>query len=275
VRPALALVWSVGACGGALAAAVPPPGAVDPRVREIAYAPEQVVSLTAYVGYHIDLELESGERLVALGAGDSAAVEAAAEGSHVLLKPKAAPMTTNLTLVSSRRVYHFEYRAYEAQPSPSTAIFALRFRYPVAPSTVTPAATTLPPPFSSSGAGPAGAAAAAAAPPPPRPVNTDYWFCGSPWLRPARVTDDGVQTRIIFEARGEWPAIFVANADGSESLVNFHAEGTTAVVHRVAPKFVLRRGQLAACVENRGYVGSGAWVANGARDPAVTREVRQ
>jgi type IV secretion system protein VirB9 len=87
------------------------------------------------------------------------------------------------------------------------------------------------------------------------------------------VTDDGVQTQISFGDRGEWPAIFVRNADETESLVNFHAEGTTAVVHRVAPAFVLRRGALVGCIENRGYAGVGRWVENGAHDPRVTREV--
>jgi len=257
----LALALVVGS--QAWAAVVPPPGRIDARVREIDYVADQVVSLTAFVGYHIDLELESGERLVALGSGDSAAVDVAAEGAHVLLKPKAVRVATNLTLVSSRRVYHFEYRALDAQPSPSTAIFALRFRYPVALPGVTPAFTS------------SEVAVAAVAKPvaPPRPVNADYWYCGTPWLQPAAVTDDGVQTRLTFTARGEWPAIFVANADGSESLVNFHAEGTTAVVHRVAPRFVLRRGRLVGCVENRGYAGSGEWLGNGASDPQVVREV--
>jgi type IV secretion system protein VirB9 len=250
-----------------LAAVVPPAGRVDPRVREIAYVADQVVSLTGYVGYHIDVELESGERLVALGSGDSAAVDVAAEGSHVLLKPKATHVATNLTLVSSRRVYRFDYRAIDAAPSSSTAIFALKFQYPVAPaagmrpfasSTTT---TTLP------------TNGVVEPVPPSRPVNADYWYCGTPWLQPAAVTDDGVQTRLTFAARGEWPAIFVANADGSESLVNFHAEGTTAVVHRVAPRFVLRRGRLVGCVENRGYAGSGAWLGNGALDPREVREV--
>jgi type IV secretion system protein VirB9 len=83
-----------------------------------------------------------------------------------------------------------------------------------------------------------------------------------------------VQTRLTFSARGEWPAIFVRNEDGSESLLNFHAEGTTAVVHRVAPKFVLRRGRLVGCVENRGYAGSGNWVSGGAFGNDVSREVR-
>lgn len=259
--------------GMALAAVVPTPGRLDARVREVTYREGEVVRLNAYVGYHIHLELEPGERFVALGAGDAAAVDIAAEGRHVMLKPKAQQVATNLTLVSSRRVYHFEYRTYEAQPSAETALFALRFRYPEAREEVTPAA---PLPFSSVSVpvvvAPAPIASLATAAP---PRNDDYWYCGSPWLRPAAVSDDGVQTRITFDARGEWPAIFVRNPDGTESLTNFHAEGTTAVVHRVAHGFVLRRGSLVGCIENHGFAGSGRWVDNATVDSSVVREIRK
>jgi type IV secretion system protein VirB9 len=259
----------------ALAAVTPAPGRLDARVREVEYREGEVVRLEAYVGYHIHLELEAGERFVALGAGDSAAVDIAAEGRHVMLKPKAARVATNLTLVSSRRVYHFEYRTYEAQPPMRAAIFALRFRYPEAREEVTPAA---PLPFSSVSVpmvdpDPEPEPIASLASDPVVPRNEDYWYCGSPWLRPVAVSDDGVQTRITFDVRGEWPAMFVRNADGTESLLNFHAEGTTAVVHRVAPAFVLRRGRLVGCVENRGYAGSGRWVDSGTSDPTFKREV--
>ena len=203
---------------------------------------------------------------MALGAGDSAAVDVAAEGPHVMLKPKAARVATNLTLVSSRRVYHFEYRSVDAQPPLATAIFALRFRYPSAAADVTPA------PFKSST--PVAATAVARVTELQRPVNRDYWYCGGSTLRPVAASDDGVQTRLTFSSRGEWPAIFVRNEDGSESLLNFHAEGTTAVVHRVAPEFVLRRGRLVGCVENRGFAGSGEFLPSGAVQNGVTREVR-
>jgi type IV secretion system protein VirB9 len=253
------------------AAVVPAPGPVDARVREVAYREGEVVRLTGYVGYHIHLELEPGERFVVLGAGDAAAVDIAAEGRHVMLKPKAVNVATNLTLVSSRRVYHFEYRTYEAQPPMQAAIFALRFRYPEARAEVTPAATL---PFSSVSV-PVATQVPAPVAEPARPVNEDYWYCGSPWLRPAAVSDDGVQTRITFGDRGEWPAIFVRNPDGTESLTNFHAEGTTAVVHRVAAGFVLRRGRLGGCVENRGYGGVGRWVDSATVDTSAVREIRK
>ena len=242
----------------ACAAVVPTPGRLDPRVREVEYREEQVVSLRGYVGYHVHIELAPGERFVALGAGDTAAVDVAAEGPHVLLKPKAEQVATNLTLVSSRRVYHFDYRASSRRPD-HEAVFVLRFRYPAPAVEVAPVATT----------------AELEPVPPPRPLNRAYWFCGDAPLRPVAASDDGVQTWIRFGSRGEWPAIFVKNEDGSESLVNFHAEGTTAVVHRVAAEFVLRRGGLVGCVENRAYGGSGEWVEAGTRLPGATREVRQ
>jgi type IV secretion system protein VirB9 len=275
---ALSLVVATGVVSGvACAAVVPSPGRTDARVREIEYREDQVVQLTGYVGYHIDIELERGEQFVALGAGDSAAVDVASEGPHVMVKPKAARVATNLTLVSSRRVYHFEYRSLDAPPPLNTAIFALRFRYSPAPSGVTPAAT--PAPFSSQAVAATAAArlseSSSVTPGPAgRPVNRDYWYCGGSTLQPVAASDDGVQTRLTFSSRGEWPAIFVRNEDGSESLLNFHAEGTTAVVHRVAPEFVLRRGRLVGCVENRGYAGSGNWVSGGALESTVSREVR-
>ena len=193
---ALLLVVATGVVSGVVCAAVvPSPGRTDARVREIEYREDQVVQLTGYVGYHIDIELERGEQFVALGAGDSAAVDVASEGPHVMLKPKAARVATNLTLVSSRRVYHFEYRTVDAPPQVSTAIFALRFRYSLAPSGVTPAAT--PAPFSSQ-AVTAAAAVVAKVIVPSRPVNRDYWYCGGSTLQPEAASDDGVQTRLTF-----------------------------------------------------------------------------
>jgi type IV secretion system protein VirB9 len=262
-------LWLVLMAGPVAAAVVPVPGTLDARVREVEYRDGEVVRLTGYVGYHIHLELERGETFVALGVGDSAAVDVAAEGRHVMLKPKAERVATNLTLVSSRRVYHFEYRTYEAQPPTATAIFALRFRYSDASSEGTPAATLA---FSSITT-PVAAPAEVPVPVVARPVNEDYWYCGSPWLKPVAVSDDGVHTRLTFSARGEWPAIYVRSPDGEESLVNFHAEETTAVVHRVGPTFVLRRGKLVGCVENRGYAGSGLWVGNATVNPRAAREV--
>lgn len=235
----------------ALAEVVPQSFGGDSRIREVMYDPDEVVRLEGVVGYHLHLQFEDGESFVNLGAGDGAALEVGTEGRHLLLKPKQPAVATNLTILTSRRVYTIEYSARRG-PEARPAVYAVRFWYPETK------------------------AAAAAAPevvPSEVDRNEDYWACGAGELRPVEAWDDGVQTRLRFAARGEWPAIFVANADGSEGLVNFHVEGDVAVVHRVARKFVLRRGERVACVENRRFAGGGRSLATGTVSETVERVV--
>jgi type IV secretion system protein VirB9 len=107
-----------------------------------------------------------------------------------------------------------------------------------------------------------------------RPHNIDYWYCGDSTLRPQAASDDGVHTRLTFAANAELPAIFVSNADESESLLNFSVDAGDVVIHRVARRFVLRRGRLTGCVVNRGYVGGGKRLESGTVDPDVERRVQ-
>jgi len=104
-----------------------------------------------------------------------------------------------------------------------------------------------------------------------RPRNMNYWFCGSESLRPMSAYDDGVQTRLRFQARSEFPAMFVQNDDGSESLLNFNVENDEVIIHRVARRFVLRRGQLVGCVVNQSFAGGGARTSTNTNVPGVQR----
>ena len=109
-----------------------------------------------------------------------------------------------------------------------------------------------------------------------RPHNIDYWYCGEPSLRPIGASDDGVHTRLSFAANAELPAIFVRNADDSESFLNFSVDAGDVVIHRVAQRFILRRGNLTGCVVNRGYAGGGKQTGirhggPGGRTPASRR----
>jgi type IV secretion system protein VirB9 len=90
-----------------------------------------------------------------------------------------------------------------------------------------------------------------------RPRNIDYWFCGDRSLEPTAASDDGLHTRLTFAAKAEQPAIFILNDDGTESLLNFSMDEGDVIVHRVARRFILRRGTLAGCVVNKGFVGTG------------------
>src|SRR6266436_6767745 len=118
---------------------VPPRGAVDSRIRTAPYNGEQVYRLRGFVGYQIDLEFETGESFVGLAAGDIEGLAYFGEDNHLFLKPKAAKVATNLTVLTSRRHYQFEYTAIAQRPGVDDldVTFALRFTYqPPAQSTV-------------------------------------------------------------------------------------------------------------------------------------------
>ena len=87
--------------------------------------------------------------------------------------------------------------------------------------------------------------------------------------------DDGVHTRITFGAKSELPALFVRNDDGTESLLNFSREDGDVVVHRVAARFILRRGQLTGCIVNKGFSGGGERLKSGTVAPDVQRDRKE
>ncbi|HEY8053941.1 MAG TPA: TrbG/VirB9 family P-type conjugative transfer protein [Steroidobacteraceae bacterium] len=239
--------------------------ASDARLHVREYTPDVVYRLKGYVGYQIDLEFEPGESFLGLGAGDLESLTFSAQQNHLFLKPRATAIETNLTVLTNRRTYHFDYVAGSARPGPALldVMYALRFTYPPTP-----------------GFGRAGDAVERqlAAATDGRPRNLDYGYCGSTLLKPVSAWDDGVQTRLRFGPRQDLPAIFMHNDDGSESLVNFTIEAGEVIVHRVARQFIVRRGRLTGCIVNQGFSGGGERLESGTVTPAVervTREVRQ
>jgi type IV secretion system protein VirB9 len=233
----------------------------DMRIRTTAYLSDVVYRLRGYVGYQIDVEFETGETFLGLGAGDLAGLRFAAKGNHLFLKPGAAGARTNITVLTNRRVYQFDYSATTQRPDPRDpdVIYALRFSYPTAS------------PTSSQDKEVDRALAG------PRPLavrNFQYGYCGSPSLKPTSAWDDGVQTHLQFAPREELPAIFLSNDDGSESLVNFTVEAEEVVVHRVGRRFIIRRGKLTGCIVNQAFAGPGDRLASGTLTPSVDRITR-
>lgn len=245
----------------ACVAAVDSRGETDSRLRIAEFSPDRVLRLTGFVGYHIHLEFAPDERFVSLASGDTSGLEVAAEGNHLLLKPKTAIAGTNLTVLTSRRVYFIDFRSLARAPRASEAVYSVTFRYPPAETNVDSQPVTGIP------------EAALVSLPPAR--NRDYWYCGSSALRPLTVDDDGVQIRIRFRAETELPAIYIAEPDGSEALVNTHVEDGMLVVHRMAARLVLRRGRQVGCVVNRGREESHRRTGTGTLSGAVERSTRE
>lgn len=234
--------------------------ATDARIRVIAYGADEVYRLKGYVGYQIDLEFERGEAFVGLGTGDIDSITFAAQDNHLFLKPKAGGVDTNLTILTTRRSYHFDYTTTERRPDPAfgDVIYVLRFAYA--------------PPSTDHSADKIDHSLADATK--MRWHNLDYGYRGSPELKPQSAWDDGVQTRLRFGPQQELPAVFLRNDDGSESLVNFNVEAGELVIQRVNRRFVVRRGQLEGCIVNEGFTGGGDRLESGTIAPNVQRTTR-
>ncbi len=258
----LLLIILLGLVGAPYAETIPARGKVDGRIRTAAYNADEVYKLYGFVGYAIELIFEDGESFVGKGGGDLEGVTIDAHANSVLLKPKALVVSTNLVVYTDRRAYRFDYSVAERRATRSSddVIYALRFLY--APTVSKPTAESQ-----------IASELARMKTTPGR--NIDYWFCGNQALKPAATSDDGVHTRITFTDRAEIPAIFVRNEDGTESLLNFSMEEGDVVIHRVAPRFILRRGHLTACIVNKGYLGAGSRLQTGTVSPNVERERKE
>lgn len=250
----------LGATSTVCAEVRPTRGLLDSRVRMAKYHTDEVYRLTGFVGYAIELVFETGERFAGGGGGDLEGVTIDAHENSVLLKPKAAVVSTNLVIYTDRRAYRFDYSVSDRRPEPHSGelVYALKFVYPEEASDGVRPQTQV--------------EAALAAARSQRPRNFDYWYCGHHTLKPVAASDDGVHTRLSFADGSELPALFVGNEDGSESLLNFSVDEGDVVIHRLAPRIILRRGKLVGCVVNKAFTGSGARLESGTVSPQVERE---
>jgi len=243
--------------------ALPLPGHLDSRIRMVPYSADQVYRLYGYVGYEIDLEFGAGERFLGLGAGDIEAIAFVAQGSHLFLKPKAALVGTNLTVLTNRHEYQIEYTASAHRPDEGgDVMYAVRFLYPKSRPQAQAAgeAALVRHDLREASVG--------------RLRNFDYWYCGNPSIKPTAAWDNGVLTHLRFGAKTEQPAIFVSNDDGSESLLNFSMEDGDVLIQRVVRRLILRRGQLTGCIVNKAFSGSGERLKTHTVSPQVERQTK-
>ena len=192
----------------------PEPGPGDPRIQSVLYDPNQVVQLQAAPGYQLGVEFASDEQIENVAVGDSSAwqVTPNRRGDHLFVKPVAAGVSTNLTVVTSARVYLFELiPLYGAAPDMA---FTVRFRYP------------------------GGAAAAAQEELPP--IDVAYRVSGARALRPSRIGDDGTHTYIEWPEDRSLPAVYAIDAQGQETLVNGGMRDGVFVIDGVAQRLVFR-----------------------------------
>jgi type IV secretion system protein VirB9 len=258
-----ALLLCLGALAGVHAESVPSRGSVDSRIRVVTYNAEEVYRLTGYVGYQLEFEFAADERFVGLAAGDVKGLSFESEANHLFLKPTAAGVLTNLTILTTHHHYRVDYAVASGRPDASRTevVYALRFEYPEDLARADQSRSEA-------------ARIAEDLRTPATAVNWDYWYCGPPTLRPLAAYDDGFQTHVRFSDASELPALFIRNEDGSESLTNFTVTAQEVIIHRVARQLILRRGHLVACLVNKGFGGAQQHALGGTISPEVRRATR-
>ena len=212
----------------------PRPGSVDARIRTLTYDREQVVLLTGYLGYQMMIEFGAGERIENVSVGDALGWQITPnhKADLLFLKPVGLANPTNMTVVTDRRRYAFELRSHRASAVRASQIaYVVRFDYPEDRTPIHVEVT--PPP-----------------PAPPEQRNIAYTYTGSRASLPSQVFDDGHFTYFRWPEATPAPALFLADKDGAESIVNYGIRGGYQVVEQVAPRFVLRNGKEVTYVIN-------------------------
>lgn len=184
-----------------------------------------------------DIALQPGEAVVSVAAGDTVrwtvgdttSGSGSAKQVHILVKPFAAGLSTNLIITTDRRTYHLQLE------SAGTAMAGLAWSYPQDELLAIRRAEAE-----------AEAAAPVASGLAVESLNFDYAISGDqPAWRPLRAFDDGRRTFIEFGpglAVDEAPPLFIVGDDDEVQLVNYRLSGRFYVVDRLFRTAELRLG---------------------------------
>ena len=185
-----------------------------------------------------DIALQPGEKLTSVSAGDTVrwVIGDTLSGTgdnqrtHVLVKPFAPGLTTNLVITTDRRSYHLQLDSTE-----KTAMAAISWTYASDQLTTLRRQNAV-----------AEAALPVASNLALENIRFRYAITGDnpPW-KPVRAFDDGHKVYIEFPRRidqGETPPLFVVGTDGGSELVNYRMRGNYYVVDRLFAAAELRLG---------------------------------
>lgn len=232
----LLLATLVGALSFAVSAeSVPASKGVDSRIQSVKYNPSDVVKIYAKAGIATHIILNSDETYQTHAFGDSEAWQFSNVGSHIFIKPKVENGSTNLVVVTDRRVYNF-YVQYSKKDT-----FQVQFTYPeqIAERAKQKDAQLMLASFKTRFEG--------------KRINLAYKMKGSPVVAPVNVWDDGTFTYFKFGNNTDLPAIYALGKNDDESLYNrtvFGQKNDVIMVHGVSPKWRLRIGAYALDVVN-------------------------
>ena len=256
------------------AAELPKEGRDDQRVRFVNYNPFQVVQIVGALRTSTQIEFASDETVVHATVGNPI-WEIAPTGNLVFVKPKEMHPATNMQVVTQRpdgtqRSYQIELGLMPPDRAAKNPPFLLvKYKYPSdeqlrrqqieAAATAERKAAQVDQVLTRDEAN--------------GPRNYAYSVQGETAFEPVEVYDNGKTTTLRFSGNIEMPAIYATAEDGSEELIPKTVTGDGVLVHAVARKLVLRRGDQVLCVFNENYSPEGIDPHTRTTSPSVARVV--
>ncbi|QKX01958.1 P-type conjugative transfer protein VirB9 [Wolbachia endosymbiont of Cruorifilaria tuberocauda] len=242
-------------CSGDLLAKQEPRSiAANNHIKVINYNPQAIHKYTGFYGYQSSILFEQGEVIYNLSMGDPTGWQIVPQDNRLFIKPIDDIADTNATIITNKRVYYFEFHAEEATglDDPRLA-YEVRFLYPLFNNDEVYATNN----------GDILEQASSVAIPDMNDIevvkkglNFDYFIShikGSESIVPNKVFDDGKFTYLQFnKISSNFPAIFIVDSAGYESLVNFRTVNDYLIIERVGSVFTLRNGSSTVCIFNEG-----------------------
>jgi type IV secretion system protein VirB9 len=291
----------LGVCAGPATAA-----AADPRLREVIYDAQAVVTVPVQRGVVTLVVLDADESITDVAAGlggdcskaDAAwCIAAQPGGRYVFVKPKSGAVApNNLAVVTDKRTHSFRFEVlgdHVVQGNAKAPVYRLVVKAPA----IRVAASRLAATRGHDVGGaqvvlplmPLSALPDSSLPPSPQDIvserlqakpqvlNAHYAIAegsGAADIVPSLVFDDGRFTYFRFAGNGQLPAVFEVLGDQSETLVNARMEDELLVVDRVSRRLMLRAGAAVVGVWNEAFDIEGLPASSGTTVPGVHRALK-
>lgn len=217
------------------------------KFRSYIYNPNEVYRYVGHYTYQGFIEFSESEKIATISMGNQTLWMFEILKNRLFLKPIGEDNSeTNMTVITDKRVYHFELMAKEAKGiNDKDLVFVAKFAYPDDKEKNLVQFPKIQPSDE----------------PDMRDLsiyNFNYQYVGESNIAPIRVFDNGTFTYFQFSRKNsEIPAIFTVDSDGYEGLVNLRTAGDFLIVERISPQFTLRNGNNITCVYNMDLYSNG------------------
>jgi len=256
------------------------PITTDSRIRTLVYNPNEVYELKFYYNYQSFIEFSNDEEIEMISVGEAFAWRLTPAGKRLFIRPLEISAHTNMTIITNRRIYHFDIRSDEfTGKADEDLVYTVRFFYPqigqplpIPPQLAVPNVALKPRANENPPTPPVSAADLTGIINTPIPktrvddqlpgiisrnpenllLNFDYRFSGeSDNIMPLKVYDDGNETHFQFANDNlVIPTISVVDGNGNETPVTYTIRDRYIVVPVVATQFTLRLADSMLCIYN-------------------------